>query len=199
VKAVQKGRTIYTIMLSYQIPEASQPRFSIPSPALRGPEWTSQLTQHLKSRITSPENSPSKEERHAKVLKEKGHLLDEAAKERLNLRIKGRNMSTLEMRDALPGSYDDFGIPKQGYEAALWIKSRYPFPGDGEANKVALAFSSDFDLIDTIAKALNVNGRISMMASLDHSIWFYNDFDINDWLLYVVSCRSWEISLRASS
>ena len=29
-------------------------------------------------------------------------------------------------------------------------------------------------------------GRVTMMASLDHTMWFHNSFHMNDWLLMVV-------------
>ena len=46
---------------------------------------------------------------------------------------------------------------------------------------------SSFYLLSAVPKALGLGTNIKMMASLDHSMWFYQDFDVHDWILYVVS------------
>lgn len=51
-------------------------------------------------------------------------------------------------------------------------------------------FSGSFYLLSTVAKALDNSRHVKMMASLDHSMWFYDEFDASDWLLYVVSITS---------
>lgn len=47
--------------------------------------------------------------------------------------------------------------------------------------------SGSFYLLSAVPKALGLGTNIKMMASLDHSMWFYQDFDVHDWILYVVS------------
>jgi acyl-CoA thioesterase len=47
-----------------------------------------------------------------------------------------------------------------------------------------------FYLLSAVPKALGVMRKLKMMASLDHSMWFYDDFDVHDWILYVVSLSS---------
>jgi acyl-CoA thioesterase-2 len=35
-----------------------------------------------------------------------------------------------------------------------------------------------------------INFSDIQMASLDHAMWFYRDFDFNDWLLYTIQSPS---------
>ncbi|MEX6626582.1 acyl-CoA thioesterase [Tenacibaculum salmonis] len=51
-----------------------------------------------------------------------------------------------------------------------------------------LTYISDYNILTT---CLNPNASVAhfgntQMASLDHSMWFYRDFDFNDWLLFSI-------------
>ncbi|MGB0973465.1 MAG: acyl-CoA thioesterase [Flavobacteriaceae bacterium] len=55
-----------------------------------------------------------------------------------------------------------------------------------------LTYASDYNILTT---ALNVHGSKAhftntQMASLDHSMWFFRDFDVNDWLLFSIDVPS---------
>lgn len=180
-------------MLSYQVPEPSQPRFAIPLPLKeKGVDPTSvQFSSSLSkdtifANIPAPEDSPVNEERYARVLREKGEFLQPATKKILEGWIRDRQTSAVEIRDALPGMYDSNGLPTPGFEQGFWMKTRVPFEGDSEAQKVALAYASDFYLLSTVPKALGNSRNIKMMASLDHSMWFYDTFDVSEWVLFLV-------------
>ena len=45
------------------------------------------------------------------------------------------------------------------------------------------------NLLGTVAKALGNSRRVAMMASLDHSMWFYEPFDFNKPLLFFMQCQ----------
>jgi acyl-CoA thioesterase-2 len=71
-----------------------------------------------------------------------------------------------------------------------WLRATGPVPtGSAAAQQVQaalLAYASDMTLLDT---ALYPHGRkISdpslQVASLDHAMWFHQDIDLNDWLLF---------------
>ncbi len=51
-----------------------------------------------------------------------------------------------------------------------------------------LAYASDFALLSTAMLPHGVGYYTPgmVMASLDHAMWFYRDFRIDDWLLYVM-------------
>ena len=74
--------------------------------------------------------------------------------------------------------------PKQ----SIWIRATEKLPDDLGLHQCALAYASDFSLLDT---ALIAHGKMLfdpelMMASLDHAMWFHRLCRADDWLLYTV-------------
>ena len=68
----------------------------------------------------------------------------------------------------------------------VWMRATAALPDDTALHQCALAYASDFTLLDT---ALIAHGRILldpqlMLASLDHAVWFHRPFRADDWLLY---------------
>ncbi|CAF0954198.1 unnamed protein product [Adineta ricciae] len=61
----------------------------------------------------------------------------------------------------------------------VWIKAIDPLPDDSHLHRSAIAYCSDRVLLTSalLPYALNVfSPRIRMQASLDHSMWFHDDF-----------------------
>jgi acyl-CoA thioesterase-2 len=75
----------------------------------------------------------------------------------------------------------------------MWLRAR----GKLDAKDIALqqcmlAYASDMGILDTATKPHGVNwftGGVQM-ASLDHSMWFHEPFDISQWLLYTMDSPS---------
>ena len=68
----------------------------------------------------------------------------------------------------------------------VWIRATARLPDDPAIHQCALAYASDFTLLDT---ALVPMGRTLfekdfMAASLDHALWLHRPFRADDWLLY---------------
>ncbi|MDI3469582.1 MAG: Acyl-CoA thioesterase II [Pseudolabrys sp.] len=68
----------------------------------------------------------------------------------------------------------------------VWIRATAKLPDDPAIHQCALAYASDFTLLDT---ALVPMGRTLfekdfMAASLDHALWLHRPFRADDWLLY---------------
>jgi acyl-CoA thioesterase-2 len=68
----------------------------------------------------------------------------------------------------------------------VWMRTVGKLPEDPALHQCALAYASDFTLLDT---ALIAHGRMVydprlMLASLDHAVWFHRPFRADDWLLY---------------
>jgi acyl-CoA thioesterase II len=64
----------------------------------------------------------------------------------------------------------------------IWIKAIDPLPDDAHLHRSAVAYCSDRVLLTTalLPYALNIfNPRIRMQASLDHSMWFHDDFSFS--------------------
>jgi acyl-CoA thioesterase len=49
--------------------------------------------------------------------------------------------------------------------------------------------SASFYLLSTVHKALALGADIGVRASLDHAIWFYDHFDISEWVLLVMQAQ----------
>ncbi|MEY9981456.1 acyl-CoA thioesterase-2 [Bradyrhizobium yuanmingense] len=68
----------------------------------------------------------------------------------------------------------------------LWIKIAEKLPDDPALHMCALAYASDYSLLDAVTAR---HGRAPfdrriMVVSLDHSMWFHRQFRVDDWLLY---------------
>lgn len=68
----------------------------------------------------------------------------------------------------------------------IWFRADGPVPDNQALQKCLLAYASDFNLLSTCMRPHGVtHAQPDMMtASLDHAMWFYRDFRMDDWLLY---------------
>jgi acyl-CoA thioesterase-2 len=74
--------------------------------------------------------------------------------------------------------------PKQ----SIWFRATDDLPDDPAMHQCAMAYASDFSLLDT---ALIAHGRVLfdprlMLASLDHAMWFHSPCRVDGWLLYTM-------------
>ncbi len=71
---------------------------------------------------------------------------------------------------------------------SLWLRSRDHFNGDQTLHAAALAFASDYSLVDPIMKRHGIPWATPGVraASLDHSMWFHRPFSVDEWLLYEI-------------
>jgi len=69
----------------------------------------------------------------------------------------------------------------------MWIKADAALPDDQKLHKCFVAYASDWAISTTalLPHKLNVlSPTIHLLASLDHSLWFYDDFRADEWMLY---------------
>jgi len=124
--------------------------------------------------VPAPEDLPSEEELMA-------HLLPNLPDE---MRIYWESERPIELR---PVDLSRF-ISREKVEPKqyLWVKTNGKLPDNFRLHQCALAYASDFSLLDT---ALIAHGRVLfdprlMLASLDHALWFHRTFRADEWLLY---------------
>ncbi|HVR91475.1 MAG TPA: acyl-CoA thioesterase II [Novosphingobium sp.] len=70
--------------------------------------------------------------------------------------------------------------------ARSWFRAVAPLPDDPRIHRAVLAYASDMTLLGTAALPHGLSwarGELSS-ASLDHAIWFHDDFRADEWLLY---------------
>jgi len=60
---------------------------------------------------------------------------------------------------------------------------------DPRIHQSVVAYASDFRLLSAVLLPHGIASQdpdVSMIASLDHSMWFYEPFKADEWLLYEV-------------
>ncbi|KAI0735438.1 thioesterase-like superfamily-domain-containing protein [Earliella scabrosa] len=178
VRAVQRGRTVFMMMCSFQLPEPRQPSYQYPMP----PD------------VPAPEACEGIEVIYEKLLRD---TTDEKVKGFCRTMLEERRRSPIHVR--LAGVRE----PKDGMPIFMyWHKAKNtPVRYDAAFQKCILSYMSDSQFIGAARRTLSMvcqgdrgTTKVVMQTSLDHNITFYDDnFDCGDWLLYVI------VSERASS
>ena len=67
-----------------------------------------------------------------------------------------------------------------------WFRAVAPLPDDPRIHRAILAYSSDMQLLGTciLPHGLSWSRGEVVSASLDHTVWFHDDFRADEWLLY---------------
>lgn len=94
----------------------------------------------------------------------------------------------IELRPIDP--VDPFKPEKSTPNQYVWFRAAGQVPDNPALQKCLLAYASDFGLLGTCLRPHGATYYQPDMvtASLDHAMWFYRDFQIDDWLLY--ACES---------
>ena len=155
VVAIQHGRAIFNLAASFHIDEPG-PEHQVPMPD-----------------VPDPESLPTFKERMEPY---KDMLGDWYERERP---MDGRHITKTPLERAANEPLP----PRQ----QLWIKANGQLPDDPLLHACIVAYESDFTLLDTALLPIGIrswNDGTTMMASLDHAMWFHRPFRADDWLLY---------------
>ncbi|MDQ4502316.1 acyl-CoA thioesterase II [Sinomonas sp. ASV322] len=70
---------------------------------------------------------------------------------------------------------------------AVWMKTFGPMPDDERVHRAALAYASDYTLLEPILRRHGLSWVTPDMnvASLDHAMWWHRPVRVDEWLLYV--------------
>lgn len=92
----------------------------------------------------------------------------------------------VEFRPVEP--YSMFSPGKHPPRQSAWFKVLRPLPDDPGLHRCFLAYISDTMLVGTAALPHPVSflDPRFQVASLDHAMWFHEDFRVDDWLLYAM-------------
>jgi acyl-CoA thioesterase-2 len=84
--------------------------------------------------------------------------------------------------------YDPFNPGIRAPRQHLWFKPNGTVPGHPDLHAELMAYISDFNLLITSLLPHNLSFFTTPLkiASLDHAMWFHEDFEMNDWMLYEV-------------
>lgn len=95
-----------------------------------------------------------------------------------------RRYYAIELRPVEMGRYA--GQKIEDGRIHIWIKTATRLPDDPALHICALAYASDYTLLDSVMARYGrtpFDKRV-MPASLDHVMWFHRPFRADDWLLY---------------
>ncbi|MFB4312620.1 acyl-CoA thioesterase II [Actinomadura sp. 21ATH] len=156
VKAIQHGKSIFTLSASFQLPE-------------EGPAHQAAMPH-----APAPETLPTAFERLTPLFGER------AAQEFTEQRPFDLRHATPLTYEAV----NDPTLTTP--ESKVWLKVDGELPDDPLLHVCLMTYASDMTLLDTVLlnHGLAWADKRTMGASLDHAMWFHRPFRADDWLLY---------------
>ena len=157
VTAIQHGQAIFSLMVSFHADEESAFDHQEPMP-----------------QVPTPDRLTAEEVAKQPMFKEMPDFI----------RRYYESDRPIELRPVELGRY--FGQKIDDGRIHIWIRTAAKLPDDPALHMCALAYASDFSLLDA---AMARYGRTlfdkrMMPASLDHAMWFHRPFRADEWLLY---------------
>ena len=156
VKAIQHGRAIFSMSVSFHVSEPGlNHQFKMPD-------------------VPKPDELPSDEELKDRIYP----LLPEPAR-----RYYERERP-IEFRPVEFSRY--LGEKSENGRFDIWIRATGRLPDEPAIHQCVLAYASDMMLLDAalIPHGRSVFSEDIMAASLDHALWFHRPFRADEWLLY---------------
>lgn len=162
IKAIQNGQPIFYMTASFQAAES-------------GFEHQKPMPQ-----VTAPDNLPTESE----IVRQLAHLIPKLARGKL-LAEKPFEIRPVQFHNPLKGHVDE---PIRH----VWLRANGHIEGDQHIHQHLLGYASDFNFLPV---ALQPHGKGFLepgiqIATIDHSMWFHREFDLNQWLLYSVESTS---------
>jgi len=162
VVAIQHGRPIFHMSVSFQVEEEGLEHQIDPPPVPR-PE-TLESEDELRRRTIDRVPEPFRD-----------HFL---------------RPRPIELRPVDPSEWTH--PEKRPPYQSIWMRATAPLPDDRALQQCVLAYASDMTLLDTALLPHNIDwfsGRVQM-ASIDHAMWFHRPFRADEWLLYTQDAPS---------
>jgi acyl-CoA thioesterase-2 len=158
VVAIQQGRAIFNVSLSFQLIEEGF-EHQAEMPDVPGPEGLKDLSELAADHL---DEIPEKMRRY---------LTDKRP-------FDFRPVEEMPLRDPQPRD------PKKH----VWIRTVDKLPDDHALHQNLLAYVSDYELIgtSTLPHGLPFGRGKVIMASLDHALWFHREVKMDEWMLYAM-------------
>jgi acyl-CoA thioesterase-2 len=162
VVAVQHGRAIFNMAVSFQVDEEG-------------------LDHHAAMPdVPGPEGLPSGSELYRQIADQ----LPESHREALTAELP------IEMRPVLPR--DLLNPERRPPQRQVWLRTVGTLPDEPALHQAMLAYASDFTLLATalFPHGLSFFNPEVQAVSLDHAMWFHRPFRMDEWLLYAMDSPS---------
>src|SRR5271167_1733713 len=156
VKAIQHGRAIFSMSVSFHLSEPG-------------------LTHQVKMpEVPKPDELPGDEELKERILP----LMPEP------VRRYYERERPIELRPVEFSRYLGEQPPDGRFH--VWMRATARLPDDPAIHQCVLAYASDMTLLDSalIPHGRSVFEKTIMAASLDHALWFHRPCRADEWLLY---------------
>ena len=157
VVAIQKGRPIFSMSVSFQVIEEGL-HHQIPMPE-----------------AAAPEDCPSQEDLR------KNYINDIPEEYRDNF-LNREDPIEMRFQDGM----NDFKPDPMPPHQRVWIRAVDKMPDDVRLHQCVLAYASDMTLMDNAIRPHGIGWTEEnfQTASLDHAMWFHQPFRADEWLLY---------------
>ena len=157
VKAIQHGKTMFAMSVSFQKQESSLDH------------------QTEMPNVPMPEDLPSEKQLLQKF---QGDIPED-------IRNYWQRERPIEVRPVDISRYLDRA--KRKPEQAIWMRANGTLPDNLALHQCVLAYASDFTLLDTslVAHGKLMFDADMQMASIDHAMWLHRPFRADEWMLYV--------------
>ncbi|RUS25442.1 HotDog domain-containing protein [Jimgerdemannia flammicorona] len=167
VKAIQRGRSIFTAGFSFSVKEDGITlEHQSSMPVVPEPEILPNDEERVKSFVTHPD-------------------VDITPQYREYLETKVEERSPMDYRNTFVPKPEKFDKAIKSTTQTIWFKTNGALSDDITLHQCVVAYASDNALIGTASRANGLSrSQIGMMASLDHSMWFHAPFRADEWLLY---------------
>lgn len=79
-----------------------------------------------------------------------------------------------------------FGAAEISPERYIWMKSQHELQENVASHQAALAYASDYHFLSTALQAhpITFSDKRLRIATIDHAMWFHKPFDFNQWHVY---------------
>ncbi len=159
VVASQQGEPILNLTASFQTPQEGLYNQAAQMPDVPPPE----------------ELRPD-----AEIRREVAEQLPDGPMKQLMLRPRPIDFRSVETRDWM-------NPERREPRAHCWFRTVAHLPDYRPIHRAILAYTTDFQLLSTAMQPHGLSMHLGQFkaASLDHAIWFHDDFRADDWMLYV--------------
>jgi len=175
VTAQQSGLPIFVLIASFQVNHPASLNFQVHAPMVPAPDSLPTETEYIRSLLDDPRCPDSQRSGLEERLKRPGPF-------------EMRRVLTFDMfEDDPPLGWSRPEYPKLTKERKqiVWMKTQKPLGDDEDLHRSVVAYASDMNLLGTARGTIPIY-EIAMVASLDHSMWFFSPFRMDDWMLYVM-------------
>ncbi|MBC3767487.1 acyl-CoA thioesterase [Neptunicella marina] len=157
VKAIQNGRTIFFMTVSFQFPETGLEHQFAQMPDVPAAET---LTPEIECYRKLFANMP------------------DSVKEKLSYHEPIDMRSVQSINPAAPESREPVRY--------VWMRANEALGADISMHQRMMAYASDYYFLVTALQphGLSIMDKSIRMATIDHAIWFHREFDFNQWVLY---------------